>query len=327
MYDPPEAHASGMLDVGDGQQLHWEVRGNPDGKPAVCLHGGPGSGSSPWLAAFLDPAAYRIVLLDQRGAGRSTPPAGDPDTDLSVNTTSHLVADLERLRVHLRVDRWLLLGVSWGVTLGLTYALAHPERVSEAVFLAVTTTRAEEVEWLTRGVARYFPEAHERFLAVLPPADRDGPLGAAYARLLASPDPQVRTDAAAAWCAWEEAIVALADDTPPDPRYGDPAFRYRFARTVTHYFSHAGFQPDDAILGELHRLAGIPGVLVQGRLDLSGSVALAQSVARRWPGAELHVVSGVGHAGSAAMNAVTVAATDRFAAPLIDPRLATGPRR
>ena len=230
------------------------------------------------------------------------------------------MADLERLRVHLRIDRWLLLGVSWGVTLGLTYALAHPERVSEAVFLAVTTTRDDDVEWLTRGVARFFPEAHERFLAALPAGDRDGPLAAAYARLLASPDPHVRAGAAAAWCAWEDAVVAVTDDTPPDPRYTDPEFRYRFARTVTHYFSHAGFQPDQAILGELHRLAGIPGVLVQGRLDLSGSVALARTVARRWPGAELHVVGGVGHAGSAAMNAVAVAATDHFAHPGGDPR-------
>jgi proline iminopeptidase len=307
-----------MLDVGDGQRLYWEVRGNPDGKPAVCLHGGPGSGSTPWLAAFLDPGAYRIVLLDQRGAGRSTPPASDPGTDLSVNTTPRLVADLERLRVHLGVERWLLLGVSWGVTLSLTYALAHPERVSEAILMAVTTTRADEVEWLTRGVARYFPEAHERFLAALPAEDRGGPLAAAYARLLASSDPQVRFDAAAAWCAWEEAIVALEAaeaHAPPSPRYLDPQFRYRFARTVTHYFRHAGFQPDDAILGQLGRLSGIPGVLVQGRLDLAGSVARAVEVARGWPGSELHVVDGAGHAGSTAMDAVARAAADRFAAP------------
>ena len=321
MYDPPEPHASGMLDVGDGQRLHWEVRGDPHGKPAVCLHGGPGSGSSPWLAGFLDPAAYRVVLLDQRGAGRSTPPASDPDTDLSTNTTPHLVADLERLRVHLEIDRWLLLGVSWGVTLGLSYALAHPDRVSEAVFLAITTTRAEDVEWLTRGVARYFPEAHESFLGALPPGERSGPLAEAYARRLASSDPQVRAAAAAAWCAWEEAIAAIGAETTPNPRYADPAFRYRFARTVTHYFSHAGFQPDDAILGELHRLVGIPAVLVHGRLDLSGSVAVARTVARGWPGAELHIVEGVGHAGDAAMDAVVVAAADRFA------RTPTHPRR
>ncbi len=313
MYDPGPPHDQGRLDVGDGQQVHWEVRGRPDGKPAVCLHGGPGSGSSAWLAGFLDPERYRVVLLDQRGAGRSTPSARDPATDLSVNTTPHLVADLDRLRAHLGIDRWLVLGVSWGVTLGLSYAVAHPERVSEAVLFAVTTTSADEVEWLTRGVARYFPEAHARFLAALPPAERDGPLAAAYARLLASPDPQVRSDAAAAWCAWEDAIVALDDHTPPSPRYADPDFRFAFARTVTHYFSHAGFQPPGALLGGLPRLAGVPAVLVHGRLDLAGSVAVAQDVARCWPGAELTVVTGVGHAGSAAMNDVVVAAADRFA--------------
>ncbi len=308
-----QPHQQGLLDVGDGQRVYWEARGNPDGTPAVCLHGGPGSGSSPWLSGLLDPRRYRIVVLDQRGAGRSTPSAADPATDLSVNTTAHLVADLERLRGHLGIERWLLLGVSWGVTLGLSYAVAHPERVSAAILLAVTTTRADEVEWFTRGVARYFPEAHERFLAALPPQDRDGPPAAAYARLLASTDPRVRSDAAAAWCAWEEAVVALDADAPPNPRYADPQFRYRFARTVTHYFSHAGFQADDAVLGRLGVLAGIPAVLVHGRLDLAGSVARALEVARGWPGAELHVVDGVGHAGSAAMDAVARAAADRFA--------------
>lgn len=307
--------AEGMLDVGEGQRLHWEVQGRAGGKPAVCLHGGPGSGSSAWLQGLLDPQRYLIVSVDQRGAGRSTPSAADPATDLSVNTTAHLVADLERLRVHLGLERWLVLGVSWGVTLGLTYAIGHPERVSEAILLAVTTTRADEVEWFTRGVARYFPEAHERLLAGLPEEDRDGPIAAGYARLLAAPDPHVRAAAAAAWCAWEEAVVALEADAPPDPRYADPSFRYRFARTVTHYFGHAGFQPDDAVLGRLDRLAGIPGVLVQGRLDLAGSVARAVEVARGWRGAQLHVVEGVGHAGSAAMGAVARAAADRFAGP------------
>lgn len=313
MYHATAAFDEGMLDVGDGQLLHFQVRGAPQGKPAVCLHGGPGSGATASLARFLDPARYRVVLVDQRGAGRSTPSAADPATDMSVNTTSHLVADLERLREHLDIERWLVLGVSWGSTLGLTYALAHPERVSEMVLFAVTTTRARDVEWFTRGVGRFFPEAHERFVAALPPQERDGNLAEAYARQLAAGPSKVRDDAARAWCDWEEAVVALSQDEPPNPRYADPTFRYRFARTVTHYFANAGFHPDDAIVGHLDRLAGIPGVLAHGRLDLAGPADTAWEVARGWPDAQLHIVAGVGHAGADAMNSVVLAATDRFA--------------
>ena len=239
MYAPTPPHDEGLLDVGDGQRLHYEVRGDPDGVPAVVLHGGPGSGASPRWAGFFDPERYRVVLLDQRGAGRSTPSTQDPATDLSVNATAHLVEDLERLRTHLGVERWLLLGGSWGSTLGLTYAVTHPEHVRAVVLGAVTLTRTVDVEWLTRGVGRYFPEAHERFVAGLPEPDRDGNLAPAYARRLASPDPQARFDAATAWCEWEEAIASLESAAVPgvwsNPRYADPAFRYGFARTVTHY--------------------------------------------------------------------------------------------
>jgi proline iminopeptidase len=317
MYEPTPPHEEGRLDVGDGQRLHYEVRGDPDGIPAVVLHGGPGSGAGPWWAGFFAPRRYRVVLPDQRGAGRSTPSAADPTTDLSVNTTAHLVADLERMRTHLGVDRWVLLGGSWGSTLALTYAVTNPERVRAAVLGAVTLTRTVDVEWLTRGVGRFFPEAHERFLAALPKPDRSGNLAAAYARRLASPDPQVRHAAALAWCQWEEAIASLGTDAVPgvcsSPRYADADFRYGFARTVTHYFAHAAFQRDDAILARLPELAGIPAVLCHGRLDLAGPADVAWAVALRWPGAELHVVPGVGHLGSGPMNAVMVAATDRFA--------------
>jgi proline iminopeptidase len=320
MYDPTPPHDEDWLDVGDGQRLHYEVRGTPDGVPAAVLHGGPGSGCSPWWAGFFDPERYRVVLLDQRGAGRSTPSTRDPATDLSVNTTAHLVADLEALRTHLGVDRWVLLGGSWGATLGLTYATTHPERVRAIVLGAVTLTRAADIDWLTRGVGRYFPEAYERFVARLPPEareDRTTNLAAAYARLLASPDPQVRSQAAVDWCQWEEAIAGLEADAVPgewsNPRYAEPDFRYGFARTVTHYFGHAAFQPDDAILGRLDRLADVPAVLCHGRLDLAGPPDVAWRLARDWPAAELHIVAGVGHLGSDRMNALMVAATDRFA--------------
>lgn len=277
----------------------------------------PARGAGSWWAGFFDPQRYRVILLDQRGAGRSTPSTMDATTDLSVNTTAHLVADLERLREHLGVDRWLLLGGSWGSTLGLTYAVTHRDRVRAVVLGAVTLTRTVDVEWLTRGVGRYFPEAHERFLAALPEPDRDGNLAAAYARRLAGPDPQVRHAAALAWCEWEEAIASLDTEAVPgvwtNPRYADADFRFGFARTVTHYFAHAAFQPGDAILGALAGLAGIPGVLCHGRLDLAGPADAAWAVARRWPGAELHIVPGVGHLGSEPMNDLMVAATDRFA--------------
>jgi proline iminopeptidase len=243
VYEPTAPNDAGMLDVGDGQRLFYEVRGNPSGTPAVVLHGGPGSGCSPWWAGFFDPARYRVVLFDQRGAGRSTPSAQDPSTDMSLNTTAHLVADLERLREHLRIDRWVLLGGSWGSTLALTYATTHPERVRGIVLGAVTLSRDIDVGWITRGVGRYFPEAHERFLAGLPPEDRDGNVAAAYARLLASPDREVRYAAAVAWCEWEEAIAGLEIDAVPgewsNARFVDPAFRYGFARTVTHYWGTA----------------------------------------------------------------------------------------
>lgn len=341
MHPLTEPYDQGMLDVGDGQRVYWECCGSPDGQPAVVLHGGPGSGATPWWRGFFDPDRYRVVLLDQRGAGRSTPSACDPATDLRSNTTAHLVRDLEDLRRHLRIERWLVLGGSWGATLGLRYAVQHPERVRALVLFAVTTTRRVDIEWLTRGVARFFPEAFTRFTAGVPEAERAGDLSAAYARLLASPDPAVRGRAAAQWCAWEQAIVAIGEEPPPNeskthllrlergeslthgdegtgpaaerPRFADPAFRYGFARTVTHYFSHAAFQPDDAIIGHLDRLAEVPGVLVHGRLDLASPPDTAWHLASRWPRARLVLVEGVGHAGAEAMNRAVVAATDAVA--------------
>jgi len=313
MYPSPEPYDHGMLSVGDGQRLYWETCGNPDGKPAVVLHGGPGSGASPRWRRYFDPERYRVVLVDQRGAGRSTPSAQDPMTDLSTNTTAHLVADLEVLRNHLGIGRWLVLGGSWGATLGLSYAVRHPERLTELVLFAVTTTRRRDVDYLSNGVGRYFPEAFARFVAGVPVEERAGDLMAAYARLLASPAPEVRAQAAADWCAWEDAIVALEEDSTPDPRYADPAFRYGFARLVTHYFAHAAFQADDAIVGHLERLHGIPGVLVHGRLDLAGPADTAWGIAQAWPDARLVIIGGIGHAGSRAMDEAVVAATDRFA--------------
>lgn len=307
-----EPFEQGMLDVGDGQLVHWATSGNPHGKPAVILHGGPGSGSSPSRRRWFDPERYLIIEFDQRGCGRSTPSASDPATDLSTNTTHHLIADMERLREHLGVSKWLLLGGSWGVTLGIAYAQRHPERVTEAIFASVTTTRPADVHWLYHEVGRYFPEQWERFRDGVPAADRDGNLITAYHRLLNSADPGVRERAAADWCAWEDAVMSNEEGWEPDPRFADSAFRMKFARIVTHYFHHAAWLADGELLRDAGRLAGIPGVLVHGRFDLGSPADVAWLLARAWPDAELHIV-GTGHAGGDEMTARILDATNRFA--------------
>ncbi|MGY1616367.1 prolyl aminopeptidase [Geodermatophilus sp. SYSU D00691] len=308
---PADPHDQGELAVGDGNRVHWEVSGNPDGRPAVLLHGGPGSGTSPGMRRWFDPAAYRVVAFDQRGCGRSTPRVDDPAVDLSTNTTQALVADAEALREHLGIERWTVAGASWGTTLGLAYAQAHPHRVAELVLAAVGTTTRREVDWITRAMGRVFPEAWARFRDGVPPGDRDGDLAAAYARLLADPDPAVRDRAARNWCAWEDTHVSLGPGWSPDPRFDDPVFRAVFARLVTHYWSHAAFLPDGALLDGAAALAGIPGLLAHGRRDISGPLEVAWLLSRRWPDAELVVVD-EGHGGPGLTDAV-VAFTDRHA--------------
>jgi proline iminopeptidase len=317
-YQVGEPYEQGMLDVGDGHAVFWTASGNPTGRPVVVVHGGPGGRSTPGWRSYLDPDRYRIVQLDQRSCGRSTPSAAEAVVDLSANTTAHLVADMERLREHLAVEHWSVLGASWGTTLGLAYAQAHPERVTEMVLFAVTTTSRREVEWITRDMGRIFPEQWEAFRDAVPAPDRAGNLPAAYSRLLHSPDPTVRDRAAAAWCAWEDTHVSLAPGHRPDPRYADPAFRLAFARLVTHYWAHDGFLPDGALLRGMHRLAGIPAVLVHGRRDVSSPLETAWQLHRAWPGSEL-VVLDDGHGGAGFTEHVT-AATDRFAAAGARPR-------
>jgi proline iminopeptidase len=312
MYPEIEPYDCGRLPVGDGHELYWEACGNPRGKPAVVVHGGPGSGAGAWWRRLFDPQAYRVVLFDQRGCGRSTPHAGAPRADLTANTTHHLIADIERLRTHVGADRWLVTGASWGSTLGLAYALRHPERVSELVLFAVATTTRRGVEWVTRGVGRYFPEAWERFAAGVPEAERGGSLAAAYARLLADDDPAVRERAARDWCDWEDRHVRTVAGQGHDRRYDDPVFRLCFARLVTHYWRHAAWLEDSELLDGAHRLAGTPGVLIHGRLDVSSPLDAPWALARAWPGSELVVVEDEGHSAGAGMLAAVVAATDRF---------------
>ncbi len=239
-YPEIEPYASGLLDTGDGNRLYYEMCGNPAGKPALVLHGGPGSGCKPFMRRYFDPAAYRIVLFDQRNCGRSTPRASDPAVSLDANTMPHLIADIERLREQLGIGRWLVYGTSFGCALALAYAEQHTGRVSELIVTGTATGRQCEVDLLTRGLGGIFAAAFARYRDGVPAADRDGDLAAAYSRLLSDPDPGVRARAARNWCDWEEAMVPTSGH---DPRYDDPAFRLCFARLVTHYWSNGHFLP------------------------------------------------------------------------------------
>ena len=314
LYPHFEPHDSGMLPVGDGHRVYWETCGNPAGKPALVLHGGPGSGCTANARRSFNPDAYRIVLFDQRGSGRSTPHASLADTDLSTNTTEHLLADMERLRRHLGIEQWLLLGGSWGSTLALAYAERHPDRVSEMVLFSIATTTEWEIDWITRGVGAFFPEAWSRFRDGVPETDRGGSLVEAYHRLLMHPDPAIHEKAAQDWCDWEMALVAVLPGHRPHPRYEDPAFRLGFARLVTHYWRHRAWLEDGALVRNAGRLAEIPGILIHGRLDIGGPLITPWRLQRHWPRSELIVVGEAGHdARDPGMAESIVAATDHFA--------------
>jgi proline iminopeptidase len=307
-----EPYDYGMLDVGDGQRLYWETCGNPNGKPAVVLHGGPGSGCTVGMRRAFDPDAYRIVLFDQRGAGRSTPRV-DHDTDLSTNTTDHLVGDLEQLRRHLGIERWLVWGASWGTTLALAYAERHPERVSELVLASITLSRPTDIHWLYHETGRFFPDQWNQFREGVTEEERDGDLVAAYHRVLnVQPDTEARRRAAERWCDWEDAVQSLEPGWEPNTRYSDPAFRITFARTVTHYFHHHAWLAHDELLQNAHLLTGTPGVLVHGYMDLGSPVDAAWELAKAWPDAELQLVN-TGHGGGEEMMTHLLRATDRFA--------------
>ena len=317
-YTPPmpypliEPYEHGWLDVGDGNSIYWEQCGNPDGRPAVVLHGGPGSGCSKGMRRLFDPAAYRLVLFDQRNCGRSTPTAGDPTTDLSANTTWHLVEDIERLRERLGIDRWLVYGNSWGSTLALAYAERYADRVAAMVLAAVTMTRRSEIDWLYRGVGRFVPEQHERFLSHLPEAERGDPV-AGYYRLLQDSDPAKQLAAARHWCEWENALVSIDPGWKPEPRRLTDEFQRGFARVVTHYFHHNAWLEEGQLLRDARRLAGIPRVLIHGRMDLGSPLETAWQLSMAWPEAELTIVESAGHSsGDPGMPEAIVAALDRF---------------
>jgi len=315
LYPRIEPYQRGMLRVGDGDQVYWETCGDPGGKPAVVIHGGPGSGCSTWHRRLFDPTAYRIVLFDQRGCGRSTPHASQPDIDLAGNTTQNLIADLDRLRHHLDVDGWLVFGGSWGSTLALAYAETHPDTVTEMILWGITTGRRAEADWLFRGgVARLFPEQWERLRAAVPAAEREGDIVEAYSRMLHDPDQEVRRRAALAWCTWESATPEWPPTTGLAERYADPDFALAFARLVTHYISHDLFLEDGSLLRRAHVLANIPGILVNGRFDLQAPIGNAWELNRAWPSAELVIVEDAGHAGDDPhVTQELIRATDRYA--------------
>lgn len=306
-FPPIEPYASGLLEVGDGHEIYWESCGKSEGKPALFLHGGPGSGCSAGQRRFFDPSLYRAVLFDQRGSGRSRPLASDRNADLSANTTMHLIADIEMLRVMLRVDRWTILGLSWGTTLGLAYAQAHPHRVNALVLGFVTTTSRREVQWITEDVGRIFPREWERFAGAIPHHLRHLSLVDAYAAMLAEGDPVLRDRAASEWCAWENAHVSLTPGHAPNARYQDPEFRLRFARLVAHYWRHAAFLEEDQLIRNAPKLNGIPGVLIHGRYDVSSPLVTAWQLSRRWTTSRLHILDDAGHGGG-----------NRFMAPVLD---------
>ncbi len=315
LYAPIEPYESGMLDVGEGNELYWECSGNPAGRPAVFLHGGPGGGSAPYHRRFFDPQRYRIVVFDQRGCGRSTPHASEPGADLAGNTTWHLVEDLERLRTHLGVDRWQVFGGSWGSTLALAYAQRHPDRVLELVLRGVFTLRRSELDWYygPTGTATLFPEWRERFLAVVPEAERDDTLSA-YNRLLHNPDPAVHGPAAVAWSTWEAATLTLIERPDLVAEFSDPAFALAFARIENHYFVNGGWMTDGELIAGAAALAGTPGVIVQGRYDVVTPATTAWELHRAWPGSELVVIPDAGHAATEpGIVDALVKAADRFA--------------
>ncbi|HEY0830022.1 MAG TPA: prolyl aminopeptidase [Candidatus Dormibacteraeota bacterium] len=311
LYPEVEPHDHGMLDVGDGNVMYWETCGNPAGKPALVLHGGPGSGCSPWFRRLFDPRAYRIVLFDQRNCGRSRPHAADATTDLRANTTPHLVQDIELLRGHLAVDRWLVVGGSWGSALSLAYAEAHTDRLTEMVLFGVTTGRRSEVDWLFRGgVARFFPEQWARLVQ----GRREDEVVERYSRLLNDPDPEVCRRAAFEWCLFESATPHWPPHEGLDRRFQDPAYALAFARIVTHFVRHDLFLKDGGLLRNAAVLSKVPGVLISGRFDFQSPISNAWELHRAWPGSQLVIVDEAGHAADARIGGEIVRATDRFRA-------------
>ncbi|MGL4832709.1 MAG: prolyl aminopeptidase [Propionibacteriaceae bacterium] len=314
LYPEIEPYISGLLDVGDGQQIYYEVSGNPEGKPAVFLHGGPGGGTSPTQRRFWNPEKYQIILFDQRGCGNSTPHASTPGIDMSTNTTWHLVEDMEKLRQYLGLERWQVFGGSWGSTLALAYAQKHPERVTELVLRGIFTLRRAELDWYYNGPGADFihPDRWELYSEPL----GDGFTGdriARYNEILFGDDHEAAGRAGVAWTTWEGATTTLIVDEEQLAHYSVPEFALAFARIENHYFHHAGWLEEGQLIADAHKISHIPTVIVQGRYDTCCPVRTAWDLHRALPEADFRIVL-AGHSAYEPMIASElVAATDRFA--------------
>jgi proline iminopeptidase len=312
LYPPIRPYRKGFLRVSELHEIYFEESGNRRGKPVVFLHGGPGGGTEAKMRRFFDPKRYRIVLFDQRGCGKSRPHASLVD-----NTTWHLVEDIERLRQHLGIERWLVFGGSWGSTLALAYAEAHPKAVTELILRGIFLLRRWEVEWLYQnpfGTGAQFPEGWETFINHIPPEERDDMVGAYYKRLT-SPDRKVMIAAAKIWSAWEGSTIHLQPDPTTVAWFKKPAYAAAFARIECHYFLNRGFmRSDNQLLEDIGRIRHIPAVIVHGRYDVLCPAKIAWELHRAWRRAQLRIVPDAGH--SAFEPGVThelVSATDRFA--------------
>ena len=309
LYPAIEPFNTGRLKVSPIHELYYEQCGNPKGKPVVFLHGGPGGGLVPEYRQFFDPEAYRVVLFDQRGSGQSMPPAS-----LEENTTWDLVADIERLREHLGIDKWQVFGGSWGSTLSLAYAETHPDRVRELVLRGIFLCRPREIKWFYQeGASWIFPDVWEEFLKVIPEDER-GDMVNAYYRRLTSDDKTVRIEAARAWSVWEASTSRLFFDYESIERFADAEFALAFARIECHYFmNNCFFDTDNYLIENVGRIRHLPGVIVQGRYDVVCPVRSAWDLHRAWPEADLHITPDAGHSIMEPGNAsALVEATDRF---------------
>ena len=310
MYPPIDPYKTGLLDTGDGHQIYWELCGNPAGKPAVFLHGGPGASCAEHHRRLFNPEKYHIMLFDQRGCGRSLPHAS-----LDNNTTAHLIADIERLRTEVMgADKLLVFGGSWGSTLALAYAQAHPDSVSELIVRGIFTVRPEELAWYYQeGASWLFPDYWEDYIAPIPEAER-GDLIAAFRRRLTGDDEQEKITAARAWSQWEGRTITLLLDSVGVDKYVSDYFAVAFARIENHYFTHLGFMEEGQILKNMDKIRHIPGIIIQGRYDCCTPMKTAWELHKAWPEAEFHIAADAGHAfNEPEILRQLLRATDKFA--------------